>query len=187
MQSQAAMDFLTSKRFITTTLAILVVLNVTLLGILWWQNIYKPEPPPYRVTRQYSRHIYFTRPLSLSEEQSNKFRQLRREHFRKVLPELQSISVLKKDLVAESVREKPDTARIATLAGAIGNRQAAIEREQAMHFHELAMVCTPSQRDSLRNVLEHIAVRKLRIRSQRAQDPQDNPKEFAPADIRENR
>lgn len=181
------MDFLTSKRFITITLAILAVLNITLLGILWWQNIHKPEPPPYRITRQYSKHIYFTRPLSLSEDQALAFRELRRKHFKKVTPELRSISTLKKELIAESVREIPDSAKIATLAGEIGARQTAIEKEQAAHFHELAMVCTPAQRDSLRTVLEQIAVRKIRIRNDRSHEAPGAMKEFAPAGIRENR
>lgn len=181
------MDFLTSKRFITITLAILVVLNVTLLGILWWQNIRKPEPPPYRITRQYSKHIYFTRPLSLSEEQALAFRELRRKHFNKVTPELRSISVLKKELIAESVREIPDSAKIAALAGAIGVRQTAIEKEQSAHFHELAMVCTPAQRDSLRTVLEQIAVRKIRFRNNRTHEEPGASRELAPAGIREDR
>jgi len=181
------MDFLTSKRFITITLAILVVLNVTLLGILWWQNIRKPEPPSYRITRQYSKHIYFTRPLSLSEEQAHSFRELRRKHFSKVTPELRSISELKKELIAESVRENPDSAKIATLARSIGARQTTIEKEQAAHFHELAMVCTPAQRDSLRTVLEKIAVRKIRFRNDRVHEGAGAMKEFAPAGVRKDR
>ncbi|MBM3162039.1 MAG: periplasmic heavy metal sensor [Chlorobi bacterium] len=171
------MDFLTSKRFITAILAILVVLNMTLLGILWWQNIHKPERKPVRITRQYSRHVYFKEPLSLSEEQSLRFREIRKEHFRKVMPDIQARSRLKKELIAESVKEKPDTARIAALAASIGSRQAVIEKELALHFHELAMVCTPAQRDSLRNILERISSRKVRFRTEKASPSPDEIRE----------
>jgi Spy/CpxP family protein refolding chaperone len=187
MQSQSAMDFLTSKRFITATLVILVVLNVTLLGMLWWQNTHKPEHRSYRITRQYSKHVYFARPLALSEEQSLQFRQLRKEHFRKVMPDLQAIAALKKDLVSESVKEKPDTAKIAALAGSIGARQTVIEKEQALHFQKLAQVCTPGQRDSLRNILEHVAVRKLQIREERSKEHPGSMREFGPAGIGKDR
>lgn len=165
------MDFLSSKRFITVILAILVVLNLTLLAILWQQNIHNPGLRPLRITRQYSRHFYFKGQLSLSEEQSIRFREIRKEHFRKVMPDIQAISRLKKELIAESVKEKPDTSKIASIAGKIGSLQSVMEKELAMHFHELALVCTPAQRDSLQKMLEQIATRKIRTGKERMLEP----------------
>lgn len=172
------MDFLTSKRFITTTLAILVVLNVTLLGFLWWQNSHKSGLGPVKITRQYSRHIYFTGPLSLTEEQSLRFREIRKKHFRKVTPDIQAIAGLKKELIRESVTEKPDMEKITALAESIGTKQAVIEKKLALHFHELALVCTPEQRDSLRKVLEHIATRKIKVRKDRFPAPTGEVREI---------
>ncbi|KUL31370.1 periplasmic heavy metal sensor [Chlorobium limicola] len=165
------MDFFSSKRFITATLAILVVLNVALLSLLWWQNIHKPEERQIRITREFKRQIYFTGPLALSEEQSLRFSNLRQNHFRTVKPHIQAIARLKKELVTESVKEIPDTAKIDSLAGSIGKRQAVVEKELAMHFHELAMVCTPPQRASLQKILERITTRKAGFRNERF-DPQ---------------
>ncbi len=172
------MDFLSSKRFITATLAILIVMNVALLGLLWWQNIHKPEERQIRITREYKRQIYFTGPLALSEEQSLRFRKLRQEHFRTVKPNIQAIAELKKELVKESIKEKPDTLKIKSLAGRIGTRQAVIEKELALHFHELAMVCTPPQRDSLQKILERIATRKANVRKERFGSPPHEIREF---------
>jgi Spy/CpxP family protein refolding chaperone len=171
------MDFLTSKRFVTVILVILVVLNVTLLGILWQQNIHNPGLRPVRITRQYSRHFYLSGPLSLSEEQSVRFREIRNAHFRKVMPDLQAMAKLKKELIAESVKEKPDTSKIVSIAGSIGTLQTSMEKELATHFHELALVCTPAQRDSLRKMLEQIATRKIRTGKERVPEP--------PGEIRE--
>jgi len=172
------MDFLTSKRFITATLAVLVVLNVTLLGFLWWQNTHKPGIRPVKITRQYSRHIYFTGPLSLTEEQSLRFREIRKNHFRKAAPDIQAIAGLKKELIREAVKEKPDTAKINSLAEAIGTKQAFMEKELALHFHELALVCTPEQRDSLGKVLEQIATRRTKFRKERFAGPEGEVREI---------
>lgn len=172
------MDFLTSKRFITATLAVLVVLNVTLLSFLWWQNSHTSGRGPIKITRQYSRHIYFSGPLSLTEEQSLRFRDIRKNHFRKVTPYIQAVAGLKKDLIRESVKEKPDTAKINSLAEAIGIRQAVLEKELALHFHELALVCTPGQRDSLRNMLEQIATRKMKFPKERFAPPPGEVREI---------
>ncbi len=155
------MDFLTSKRFITTALVFLVVLNVTLLGVLWWQNAHRPFSDFPNSGREFSRHPSFTAQLGLTEAQAVSFRNLRQEHFRKVAPEMEAITELKKQLLDESLSAKPDTKKIAMLAESIGHNQAAIERELALHFNALAQVCTPEQRGSLKKVLERFAARKF--------------------------
>ena len=79
---------------------------------------------------------------------------------------MQAIALLKKQLLEESLNDKPDTQKIDSLADSIGSRQATIERELAAHFHELAKICKPEQRDSLKKVLEHVATRKLSNRKE---------------------
>lgn len=155
------MNFLTTKRLVTTALILLVILNVTLLSVLWWQNIHAPAPRPVTLTREVSRQIYFQLPLSLTRSQAASFQELRRQHFRKVRPQIQAIGSLKQQLVEESFQESPDTMKITALATELGNRQAEIERELAHHFHELAMTCTPAQRDSLKTMLGELATRKI--------------------------
>jgi len=155
------MDFLTSKRLITTALILLVILNVSLLSVLWWQNMHTPRPAPVTHTREISRSVYFSIPLSLTEKQTESFRELRKQHFLKVRPEMEAITNLKVALVEESFNATPDTIKIANMALALGSRQAKIETELAMHFHDLAEVCTPAQRDSLKAVLEQLATKKL--------------------------
>ncbi|NTU97959.1 MAG: periplasmic heavy metal sensor [Chlorobiaceae bacterium] len=151
------MNFLTSKKFVTTALVLLAVLNATLLGVLWWQNMEKNDSKHITITRQYSRQISFSGPVALSDSQSVSFRKLRREHFRKVRPEIAAIEEKKKQILEESFRDKPDSAKIATLAREIGAHQATMEQELAGHFHELSKICTPEQRDSLKSFLEHIS------------------------------
>ena len=86
------MDFLTSKRFVTTALVLLVLLNVTLLSVLWWQNTHQLQPP----TRQFNRQLSFGESLSLNKSQAASFSTLRQNHFLKVRPEMESIVLLKK-------------------------------------------------------------------------------------------
>ncbi len=160
------MDFLTSKRFITTALVFLVVLNVTLLGVLWWQDAHRPVSGPPISTREFNRHPSFTAQLGLTDAQAVSFRNLRQEHFRKVAPEMEAITKLKKQLLDESLSAEPDAKKIAMLAESIGHNQAAIERKLALHFHALAQVCRPEQRGSLKKVLERFAARKLFARNE---------------------
>lgn len=165
------MNFLTSKRFVTAALALLVALNITLLGLVWWQNIRKTEERSVKITRQFNQQVYLAGPLSLSEEQSLHFKKLREKHFRKARTDIGAIVQAKKELIMESLKEQLDTARIRMLAEAIGKQQVLIEQKQAMHFHELALVCTPVQRDSLRKMLEQIATRKLRFTKTQLPEP----------------
>jgi len=81
--------------------------------------------------------------------------------------EMEAITNLKVALVEESFNATPDTIKIANMALALGSRQAKIETELAMHFHDLAEVCTPAQRDSLKAVLEQLATKKLILRQTR--------------------
>jgi len=69
-------------------------------------------------------------------------------------------------LIEESLQEKPDAKKIESIALGIGSRQAAIEQKMALYFHELANVCTPEQRDSLKIVLERVSTRRHHSKSE---------------------
>jgi Spy/CpxP family protein refolding chaperone len=155
------MDFLTSKKVITILLAFLVILNVTLLGFVWWQNTNRPMPKETTLGH-HDRQLSLGRQLALNESQSISFDKLRKEHFLEVGPEIQAIALLKKQLIDASLQERIDTTKIAALSENIGSRQASIEKKLALHFHELAKVCTPAQRDSLKTILERIGTRRHR-------------------------
>jgi hypothetical protein len=155
------MNLLTSKKFVTTALILLVLLNVTLLGVLWWQNMVKSESRHVTITRQINRQLSLSGPLALSESQSASFQKLRKEHFEKVLPEIEAINGQKKIIIEESLKDQPDIKKIEALASSIGIHQATMERELAAHFHELSKICTPEQRDSLKTILEHISTHNL--------------------------
>jgi Spy/CpxP family protein refolding chaperone len=150
------MNFFTTKRLVATAFVLLALLNVTLLGMLWWQSTNGP------ILRRghHDRHLFFSRQLALNESQTASFDQLRKEHFLKVEAEMQAVGMLKKQLIEESLQESPDTKKIETIALNIGSRQSAIEQKMALYFHELYRVCTPQQRDSLKIVLERVATHR---------------------------
>ncbi|HHE31936.1 MAG TPA: periplasmic heavy metal sensor [Chlorobaculum parvum] len=150
------MDFLSSKRFITTSLVILVILNLTLMGVIWWQNFVSSSCQTVEVTRYYSGSRPPRVELELTEKQKTEFRKLRKAHFRKTMPTVRKIVELKKALIAESVKPAPDKQKLAAFADSIGQRQAWLETNLANHFHELAVLCTSSQRDSLEKMLGNI-------------------------------
>jgi len=135
--------------------------------MLWLQNTHQSgflSIGGHKFDRRHS----FIESLSLSESQRISFRKLRSEHFLKVSPEMENIALLKQQLVEESLKNKLDTKKIEELASNIGYQQAIIERELALHFHELAKVCTPEQRDSLKKVLDRIATHNHFMRMNRS-------------------
>lgn len=162
------MDFLSSKRFITSSLVLLVLLNITLLGVLWWQNFVTTSYRTVEVTRFYGGGDPGKNDLVLTETQKTAFMKLRREHFRKTRPTLQKILALKKQLIAESIKPEPDKARLAAIADSIGKHQVWLENDLATHFHQLSLICTPEQQKSLEAMLNKIyTVRYQKISSWR--------------------
>jgi hypothetical protein len=171
------MDFLTSKRFVTTALVLMAILNVTLLGVLWWQNIFSKNFHSLEVRESYTRSISPDPDDGFSPAQKVQFRTLRREHFRKSMPEIRKIVVLKQQLIDEAVKTSPDTARIALIADQIGRQQATLDRGLAMHFHQLSNLCTPAQRDSLKAFLGKVYTRRYEHGSRWTREirPADGP------------
>ncbi|NMW21310.1 MAG: periplasmic heavy metal sensor [Chlorobiaceae bacterium] len=152
------MNFLTSKRLITTAFVLLVLLNGTLLTMLWLQNTHRAEG--MHGGHQFNHESIFARELSLSESQTINFGKLRQDHFLKIQPEMESIALLKKQLVEESLKDNPDSKTTEYLITSIGIHQKTIERELAAHFHQLAKLCTPEQRGRMKVLLENMATRR---------------------------
>jgi|GEM_PF-161975 len=160
------MDFLSSKRFISIVLAILVVLNLGLLGTLLWQNTH-PSQKQNKVAVDHkfrSKQSFFQKELRLTEEQTRQFNTLRRQHFQGTLPALVAISGMKRQLIHEALKAEPDTLAMKTLAGTIGKQQAIVEYRLAWHFNNLSKVCTPEQRDSLQRVLEKVTAKPFKLK-----------------------
>jgi uncharacterized membrane protein len=160
------MDFLTSKRFVTTSLVVLALLNVTLLGVVMWQNFFSRQFRSVEVREYYARSDSPAAGKVFSPEQMARFRKLRREHFRNSLPEIRQMLQLKQELIDEAVKPGPDMAKIARIADMIGTRQAKLDKDLAMHFNDLSRLCSPSQRDSLKAFLGKVYTRRYEHRVQ---------------------
>jgi Spy/CpxP family protein refolding chaperone len=171
------MDFLSSKRVVSAALVILVILNITLLGVLWWQNSVKSSYRSVEVTRYYRGRgpSGGGSELVLTDTQREAFRKLRREHFRKTMPAVQKIIEFKKEMISEAVKPNPDQARIAAIADSLGKHQSWLEKDLALHFHELSTLCTPTQRDALEKLLNNIyTVRYQKMSSWRSRHHRDH-------------
>ncbi len=160
------MDLLSSKRFVSITFAILLILNIALLGTLWWQNKQPSDTTDIAESRSKAqkKDSFFERKLKLSDEQSKQFSVLRQQHFQGTLPALVTLSGLKHELVKEAFDPEPDTLKVRALSRRIGTIQAYIEYRQAWHFNNLAGVCSPEQRDSLQQVLVRVAAKPIKMK-----------------------
>lgn len=165
------MDFLTSKRFVTTALILLATLNIVLLGVIWWQNVAAPCYPSPPQRGQFNRSVMMNPQLALTDTQKERFAFLRREHFRQTAPVLQQIVALKRELVTEALKNNVDTTKTAAISDKIGALQSKLERSLAIHFHELSNTCTPAQRDTLQNLLNHLHNRRYNAGNDRQGPP----------------
>lgn len=169
------MDFLSSKRFVTTALVLLAILNVILLGVLWWQNFVNTSYRSVEITRFYHDNGHRGVELDLTDQQREAFLRLRREHFRKTMPAVEKIIAFKKEMISEAVKPNPDQKKLAAIADSLGQRQSWLEKDLAIHFHELAALCTPAQRDSLEKLLNNIyTIRYQKMNAWKGRAHRDN-------------
>uniref|UniRef100_Q3ATD2 Periplasmic heavy metal sensor n=1 Tax=Chlorobium chlorochromatii (strain CaD3) TaxID=340177 RepID=Q3ATD2_CHLCH len=155
------MNILTSKRLVVTALVLLTGLNVALLGVIWWQNKQTTTTPPCTPnSKSYRTKASPLAPLNLSAEQRTQFRTLRKEHQQSISDEMAEMALLKKSLIRESLKEQPNQATIEKLSRSIGSLQAKVEEERGRHFHAMAKICSPEQRDSLQTMLERFATKR---------------------------
>lgn len=147
------MDIFKKQRFLVGIIIVLVLLNVIVLGSIWFGK----EPPPMNFRdKGISR---FEEKLGLSTGQIDSFHQLREIHFvemNRITNDLKStkkqlLTLLESDAVDSLAREEKIN-RLVEL-----HRQ--IEEEQFKHFSDTRKLCTPQQQIKFDSLIQKVAVR----------------------------
>lgn len=144
----------------TWLIILLVALNLTSLGALWFTNR-TPEQPFFHERRGKMRMDKFLKKeLQLSEEQLDAFKELRQDHFEHRKSSFDQLREKKRALIHHATGPDYDSIYVNKLVDEI----VEIERKNELHFIEhmkdLKAVCTPDQLEKLSKVF-HKGMRTL--------------------------
>lgn len=154
------MNYFSKKRLAFWGIVLLVIMNVSSLATVWWQQHRLPGPPrdrgrgPVRVLQ------FMKKKLGLTETQVKQFAQLQREHFQQARAIQGAILDLKHEFLGELSASSPDEAKVERLAEEIGRKQTELEKLTFYHFLDLKNVCTPEQQIELNTVFGNL-LRKM--------------------------
>ncbi len=87
--------------------------------------------------------------LGLNDKQVTQVEKLRQKHFAQASAEHQKIMTLNRELFSESLKAKPDQAKIQGISESIGREHAALARMKSGHMEEFSSLLTADQRKKL--------------------------------------
>jgi len=151
------MDFFIQKRFTVVVLSILVILNLFLLGILWYTQFHKSlpaPPPPDQGPRDTA--AFMERELNFTAEQRKEFQEIKAEHLRRSNEVRAEVQRLKEQILNEALSPSPDTLKVKSLAREIGEKEAEFEEYLFRHFTALKSVCTMEQLEKLQQLFDEM-------------------------------
>lgn len=151
------MDVFTQRRFTVSVIVLLAVLNIGTLALLWLRAIPRPAPPapagPPSQQRPPSSSV-LKRELGLSDEQFEKYLEVREQNRNTADGIREEIHVLKRQMINELFKPEPDTLKVERTIQAIAEKQGALERATFDYLRSLKELCGEGQQDKLRRLLD---------------------------------
>jgi periplasmic protein CpxP/Spy len=137
------MDYIKKNKFLTAVVAILVVLNLSVVALVF--SFFRPPSFPPGQSARGERFRFVDERLDLSAEQKTKFKELRQEEFARMDNVVRLRTQEMSDLFSLLKKENVSAEEIQQKASAIG----ALEAEQSAmlfrHFQTLRALCSPDQ------------------------------------------
>ncbi|MFC5410309.1 Spy/CpxP family protein refolding chaperone [Larkinella bovis] len=133
-------------RLLVGIIVALVLLNAGLMAWMWL------GPRNHRDGRPDGRS-YLSKTLGLSEEQRTQYRAMRLKHFQTIRPLLDSLRQERRrffELVGDSTKTD---AQLMQQARQLEEKNARLDVINLRHFQQVSALCTPEQRQKLKQVL----------------------------------
>ncbi|MBA4313519.1 MAG: hypothetical protein C0417_12920 [Chlorobiaceae bacterium] len=180
------MDIFTKNRFTFWTIVILVILNISTISMLWFnQNSRIGDSPQLREPKQDQRTLQFLqKELNLTDEQIHQYDQLRQAHGERTRPLVNDIRYSKKEMMDEIFNDEPDTIKAMQISDLIGKKQTELERITFKHFLDLKELCGKEQLGKLQGLMDEFFRRNPQQRQEGQPTPHERPMKPPP---RENR
>ena len=145
------MDILAKQKLTNILIIVLVIINLGCLSFIWFREVNHSKIPPPHLDRENVNH-FLDQQLNLNTDQEKKFEKFRQEHFETSRKYEDKIAKYRRGILTESFNQKPDMQKIYTLSDSIGLVQKEYEMFLSEHFQKLASVCTPEQREKLKDI-----------------------------------
>ena len=148
------MDILSKQKLTNILIIILIIINIGSLSFIWYKEVHRPPlpPSPQNPPNRENVNRFLDKELNLNEEQEQKFKELRKEHFENTRKFDDKIAGYKREILSESFKQNPDIQKIKALTDSIGSLQEAYELFLSEHFQKLASLCKPGQREKLKDI-----------------------------------
>lgn len=154
------MNYFNKQRLLIWALIILVVINVTAIGTIIYQNYRFRQhtfPPKFdlekfdqNVKDRFDEHEFFLRKeLDLNKDQMTKFREYRRAYFQETRLLMDSLRTKRKQLMKELSNDEPDKAQLMRLSDEIGALHAELKVATVKHFLQMKKTIGPQQQHKL--------------------------------------
>jgi len=157
------MDVFSKNRLSSWGMAVLVVLNMVLLGTLWWGHIHR-APLQWSQGKGPGRHYramtrFLERELDLDAQQVEELQSLFEQHVGQMSLVMQDMHAYRQDMHRALFAEDANSAQLTELSERIGQKQAQVERLRFQHYKDMASLCDPQQRERLRGLVGEILLR----------------------------
>ena len=168
------MDIFTQKRFTISLIVVLVILNIGTLALLWLREIHRPGPPlpPQRPPADKPGSASMLKSeLGLSDEQFERYRELREQHREKTAGIQDEMHALKRRLFNELFESELDTLEVERIIRVLADKEEMLERVTFAHLRDLRDLCGEGQKEKLQKLLDEF----FRATGQPPQRPDDRP------------
>ena len=154
------MDLLSRNRVLTAGIVVLAVLNIAVLGTLWWQNARLPLPRPGVYPGAASPRELMERRLGLSEAQRARFEEMRLRYRGEAEPIERNIWSVRRRLYESLRGGAPPDSLVVRATDELGRLEAQMQRATFRHFEELRALCDSLQRPNLDMLLSDLFERE---------------------------
>lgn len=153
------MNKLAPDKFPWIVVALMVTINIGLLGYMAWGDNTRPLPPQSKEQRQQRLVTYFQENIGLDEKQSNEFTELWEAFHDESQADRQANMQLRNQLHEAIVSPGRDQQVVDSLLQLTASKVIAHERIVMEHFDKLFAICTPEQQEKLGEAFTNMMAR----------------------------
>lgn len=164
------MDINTQKKLLTWMVIILVIINISVIGWLVYNNYQMRNSFPNNTFRSQNNNNqganfrqnpghYLGQKFNFNTAQQETLQSLSSEHRLKIAPLRDSIQVCRRTMIEEITKDQPDEEFMNTCASKIGNYHKQMNKLTIEHFMEIKQLATPEQEQEINHFLENAAQR----------------------------
>lgn len=147
------MNNISKNRFLTGVVILLLIANITSLGLFWWTKE-KQAPPPNAAGSAAA--TFLVTELNFDAQQQAAYKILREDHQQQTKILRENIRAYKKtffDLLNQSVVDSVELKKQAEL---IGKTEAALNLFTFQHFRKVKLLCNAEQKQKFDSIIQQV-------------------------------